>query len=189
MNPHRPTESAPGGMRGSGRMHDPTEAAHDRLRRRLMNVAFLLLVAVNVAHAMCIGVRDWDWLTIALLIAAAIPLGLAVKVFELRFKMSAAERQRALAELPARRKIELVAYAALLTGVLLLNSAFVTWALFGAWGYDFVTYYHDHPERMRHLYSVMKILEELRELPAPWAWTIPALAWSLYRLLATGPSP
>ncbi len=169
-------------MAGSSRMHDPTEAAHDRVRRRAMNVAFLLLLACSTGHLIGIGVRGWEWLTVALLVLAGIPLGLAIKVFELRFKMAAAERRRALAELPGRRKRALVAYACLFSGTLILNAPFVTWALWGMWGYDFVTYYHDRPERMRHLYAVLKILEELREWPAPWAWTLPALAWSLYRL-------
>lgn len=182
MKPNRPTDAAPGGMRGSSRMADPTEAEHDRVRRRAMNVGFLVLAALSTAHVLWLGVRGWDWLAVVLLIVAAIPLGLVVKIFELRFKMTTDERRRALAELPARRQVAFVAYAVLLTGALALNPPLVLWALWGMWGYDFVTYYHDRPERMRHLYNVMKILEELRELPAPWVWTLPALAWSLYRL-------
>jgi hypothetical protein len=57
----------------------------------------------------------------------------------------------------------------------------VTWALWGIWLYDFVTYYHDRPERMRHLYAVTKTLDELRDFPAPWAWAIPALICEIIR--------
>lgn len=181
MNPPRPQDSAPGGMRGSQRMHDPTETAHDRVRRRVMNVAFLALVAASAGHLFAIGVRGGEWLTVLLLILAAVPLGLVVKVFELRFKMADEERRRALAEVPRSRQLALGTYALLVVVAAGLNPALVSWAFWGVWGYDFVTYYHDRPERMRHLYAVTMILEELRELPAPWAWPLPALAWSVWR--------
>jgi hypothetical protein len=59
----------------------------------------------------------------------------------------------------------------------------LTWALWGIWLYDFVTYYHDRPERIRHLYSVTKTLDELREFRVPWAWTLPALVWEVAKRL------
>src|SRR6059036_3612833 len=104
---------------------------------------------------------------------------MAVKVFELRFKMARAERTRALRELPANKW---VIYAAAATAVFVLDAPLLTWALAGIWLYDFVTYYHDRPERTRHLYAVTKTLDELRDFRAPWAWTLPALAWEIMRM-------
>ncbi len=177
----RPSDAAPGGMRGATRMHDPSEAQHDRIRRRLMNGAFVAILLLNLAQLRWIGVCGWDWLRVLFLIVAAAPLGLTVKVFELRFKMAAEERRRVLRELPQRRKIEFAAYGLLATVVFALESPLVTWALWGIWLYDFVTYYHDRPERIRHLYSVTKTLDELRDFRAPWAWTLPVLVWEVAR--------
>ena len=181
-HPPRPSDPAPGGMGGATRMHDPSEAAHDRTRRRCMNVAFVAIVFVTVANLHWVGVHGWNWVTAALLIVAAMPLGLGVKVFELRFKMAAAERRLVLGELPGRKKIEFVVYCALLLFVLVLQPYSLVWALWGIWLYDFVTYYHDRPERIRHLYAVTKTLDELRGFCAPWAWTLPALAWEIIRM-------
>ena len=167
----RPENVAPGGMGGATRMHDPSEAEHDRVRRRTMNIAFVVILLVNVFVS-------GDWLRILLLIIAAIPAGIAIKVFELRFKMAADERRQVLRELPVRKW---VVYALLVLPVFFLDASLVTWALFGFWGYDFVTYYHDRPERMRHLYAVTKTLDEVREFRAPWAWALPALAWEIIR--------
>jgi hypothetical protein len=179
----RPTDAAPGGMGGATRMHDPSESAHDRTRRRAMNVAFVVIVALNFAQWRWIGVHGWDWLSVLLLMVAAMPLGMVVKVFELRFKMATEERQRALRELPLRKKAEFGAYALLAIAALTLNIERVSWALLGIWLYDFVTYYHDRPERIRHLYAVTKTLDELREFPVPWAWTLPAVAFEVVRRL------
>ena len=136
-----------------------------------MNIAFVVILLVNVFVS-------GDWLRILLLIIAAIPAGIAIKVFELRFKMAADERRQVLRELPVRKW---VVYALLVLPVFFLDASLVTWALFGFWGYDFVTYYHDRPERMRHLYAVTKTLDEVREFRAPWAWALPALAWEIIR--------
>src|SRR5580700_10552607 len=107
MNPSpRPAEAAPGGMHGATRMHDPSEALHDRTRRRCMNVAFGVILVACLAQAHWIGVRGWDWLSVPLLMVATVPLGLAVKMFELRFKMATTERQLVLRELPQTRKME-----------------------------------------------------------------------------------
>lgn len=179
---NRPENAAPGGMGGATRMHDPSEAAHDRTRRRCMNVAFAAIVLVTVAHLHWVGVHGWNWITVALLIVAAMPLGLAVKIFELRFKMATAERRVVLRELPDGKKIEFVIYSALALFVLTFLPFSLTWALWGIWLYDFVTYYHDRPERIRHLYAVTKTLDELRGFRAPWAWTLPALAWGIVRM-------
>jgi hypothetical protein len=54
-------------------------------------------------------------------------------------------------------------------------------ALWGLWLYDFVTYYHDRPERLRHLYAVTRTLDELRAFRVPWAWVLPALSWEILR--------
>ncbi len=173
----RPKEVAPGGMRGATRMHDPSEAEHDRVRRRVMNIAFVAIVLLNAAQLRYVGA---DWRRVLLLIVAAGPAGLAVKIFELRFKMAREERRQVLRELPIGK---FVAYAALAMVVFALDAPLVTWALFGVWGYDFVTYYHDRPERMRHLYAVTKTLDELREFRAPWAWTLPAIGFEVGRRL------
>ena len=184
MNPSpRPSDAAPGGMRGATRMHDPSEAAHDRTRRRWMNAAFVVILAATVAQFHWIGMPGWDWLGVALLVIAAAPLGLAVKIFELRFKMAAAERRLVLRELPMRQKIEFAIYGALVTFVFAAQPFSLAWELWGIWLYDFVTYYHDRPERMRHLYAVMKTLDELRDFRAPWAWALPALAWAVFRTI------
>jgi hypothetical protein len=175
----RPTDAAPGGMGGATRMRDPSEIEHDRVRRRVMNVAFVVIALLNTAQLRFVGVHGWRWLSVALLIVAAVPTALGVKMFELRFKMSNEERRRMLSELPAKRKLELVVYAALAIVVFGSNAILLSWALVGSWVYDFVTYYHDRPERMRHVYAVAKTLDELREFPAPWAWALPALAWAV----------
>ena len=177
----RPPDAAPGGMGGMTRMHDPTEAQHDRVRRRLMNAAFVAILLLDMAQLHWVGLQGWDWLRVLLLIVAAAPLGLSVKVVELRFKMTTEERRRVLHELPRRTKFEFVVYGLLAIVVFGLDSVLFTWALWGIWGYDFITYYHDRPERMRHLYAVTKTLDELRRFPAPWAWTLPALAFEVVR--------
>jgi len=86
MNPTpRPQDTAPGGMRGATRMHDPSEAAHDRVRRRAMNIAFVVIVLLNVGQLKLVGVHGWGWLSVLLIVIAAAPLGVAIRVFELRF--------------------------------------------------------------------------------------------------------
>src|SRR5438093_10200822 len=99
-------------MGGATRMFDPSEAAHDRVRRHAMNIAFIVMVFVNVAQWNLVArVRGWDWLSVALLVIAAMPLGMTVKVFELRFKMAREERRRALREIPTRKQLEFALYA------------------------------------------------------------------------------
>lgn len=180
---NRPENTAPGGMSGATRMHDPSEAVQDRIRRRLMNVAFLVIVLLNVAQLRWTGVHGSGWLRVLLLVVAAAPLGISLKVFELRFKMAREEREQVLRELPARKRAEFLIYLCLLLGVGALNAPRLSWALVGVWLYDFLTYYHDRPERIRHLYAVAKTLDELRGFRAPWAWTLPALAWEVGRRL------
>ena len=185
MSPfHRPSDAAPGGMRGVTRMHDPSEAAHDRVRRRCMNAAFAVILAVTITQVTWIGVHTRDWLGAILACIAAAPLGLAVKVFELRFKMAAAERRLVLRELPNRQKIQFAIHGVLVILVFLLQPFSLPWLLWGIWLYDFVTYYHGRPERMRHLYAVTKTLDEFRDFRAPWAWALPALAWEILKTIA-----
>jgi len=148
-----------------------------------MNLAFVVIALLSLAQLHWIGVHGWYWLGVALLIIAAMPLGLNAKVFELRFKMAAAERRLVLQELPTSRKIDFAVYGALVMVVFALQSQLVTWGLWGIWLYDFVTYYHDRPERLRHLYAVTKTLDELRDFRAPWAWALPALAWAIIRTI------
>jgi len=182
---NRPSDAAPGGMRGATRMHDPSEAEHDRTRRRWMNAVFVAILLANLAQLHLIGLHGSDWLSVPLLMAAAVPLGLTVKMFELRFKMANDERRLVLAELPAGRKVELIAYGVVATIAFGLQPHLLSWALWGMWLYDFITYYHDRPERIRHLYAVTKILDELRGFRAPWAWALPALVWGIVRRTLT----
>jgi hypothetical protein len=179
--PPRPADAAPGGMGGSTRMHDPSEAAHDRLRRRCMNAAFVAIAILIGIVWRTAGIHGWDWLGVGLIVIGAVPAGLGVKVFELRFKMAREERVRILRELPRHKRAGFWLAAALLLGVLALHPVRVTWALLGIWLYDFVTYYHDRPERLRHLYAVTKTLDELRHFPAPWAWPVPAILFEIAR--------
>ena len=179
----RPSDAAPGGMGGATRMHDPSEALQDRIRRRLMNLAFVIILLLNIAQLHWVGVHGWDWLRALFLMIAAVPLGLLVKVVELRFKMATEERRLILRELPWWKKAEFGVYCVLTLVTFALALPLCTWALWGIWLYDFVTYYHDRPERIRHLYAVMKTLDELRAFRAPWAWTLPALAWEIARRL------
>jgi hypothetical protein len=182
MNPSpRPSDAAPGGMRGATRMHDPSEAAHDRTRRRWMNVAFVVILLATVGQWHWVGMHEPDWLGAVLSAVAAAPLGLTVKIFELRFKMAAAERRAVLRELPKGIKTGLMIYSIFAVIVFAWEPSPWPWALWGIWLYDFVTYYHDRPERIRHLYAVTKTLDELRGFRAPWTWVLPALAWELFR--------
>ena len=178
----RPTESAPGGMGGATRMHDPSEALHDRVRRRCMNIAFVVIVVLLLLQINLIGLHGVDWLGVILLAVAAAPLAMAIRIFELRFKMATGERSRMLGELPRRVKVGFLAYALLVIPVFALNTLRFPWALLGIWFYDFVTYYHDRPERIRHLYAVAKTFDDLRAFHAPWAWTLPALILEAIRM-------
>jgi hypothetical protein len=153
-------------MGGSKRMFDPSEAAHDRVRRWLMNAAFVIIVTL-------VWFVRGNWLALL----AAMPASLAVRIFELRFKMAGSEWRQVLRELP---RWKWIIYAVLFAPVFVLSPA---WALAGIWLYDFVAYYHDRPERMRHLYAITKTLDEARDFRVPWAWALPALAWEVWRRL------
>ena len=171
----RPPEAAPGGMRGTQRMFDPSEAAHDRTRRRWMIVGLVGIALLELGQVAWIGVRGWEWLVVVFLVVAGAPLGMAVKVFELRFKLAHAERTELLRGLPRRRQLTWLLYGLVVTAAVVLHARLSPWALLGAWVQDFYTYYHDRPERMRHLYAVTRTLDELRQFPLPWAWAVPAL--------------
>jgi hypothetical protein len=179
---NRPDDAAPGGMRGTTRMYDPSEAQQDRRRRRLMNAAFVLMLVATLAQLHWGKPHPYTWPGAVLLIVAGVPLGLTVKIFELRFKMATAERRAVLRELPAHRKMKLLVYGLLACVVFVQQSRSILWLLWGVWLYDFITYYHDRPERVRHLYAVTRIMDELRQFPAPWVWTLPALAWGIFRM-------
>jgi hypothetical protein len=177
----RPADAAPGGMGGATRMRDPSEELHDRVRRRLMNAAFVLIAALIALQLRFTGVHGLDWLRVVLLAVAAAPLAMGVKVFELRFKLADEERRRMLGELPVKTTAGFAVYVLLVAAVCAGNIPRLPWALLGLWCYDFVSYYHDRPERIRHLYAAAKILDELRGFRAPWAWALPALAFEAVR--------
>ncbi|MCS7049801.1 MAG: hypothetical protein NZ483_10985 [Verrucomicrobiae bacterium] len=181
MKPNpRPPDPAPGGMGGMQRMLDPSEHAHDRVRRRLMNIAFLLLLIATAVIVWTRDIRGTDILIGVVMMVAGVPLGLGVKTVELRFKMAADEWARVLGELPRRRRTELLATAGLILGAMVMLPVGLVALLWGAWGYDFVTYYHDRPQRLRHIYNVVMILDELRRFPWPWLWPLPALLCGLW---------
>jgi len=171
----RPEDVAPGGMGGTTRMRDPSEAQHDRVRRRLMNVAFVLIASLLFLQLKFTGVHGVDWLRAMFLAVAAAPLAMGIKLVELRFKLADEERRRMLGELPAATTAGFAVYVALAAAVCACNVPRLPWAMLGFWCYDFISYYHDRPERIRHLYAAAKILEELRGFRAPWAWTLPSL--------------
>ncbi|MCG3149357.1 MAG: hypothetical protein PCFJNLEI_02817 [Verrucomicrobiae bacterium] len=170
-------------MGGSARMHDPSEAEHDRIRRRWMNIAFVALVAGSALQSSLVEMNRWDWLEVLLLVVAGVPLGLAVKVFELRFKLAREERDLLLAQLPKRRHLERAAHAVLAVVVFATSWHLLPWGFWGVWLYDFITYYHDRPERLRHLYAVTKTLDELRDFPLAWLWAVPAVIGAVARRL------
>ncbi len=177
----RPADAAPGSMGGATRMRDPSEALHDSVRRRLMNGAFVLIALLVALQLKFTGVHGLDWLRALLLAVAAAPLAMGVKAFELRFKLAREERRRMLGELPAKTTAGFIVYILLMAAVCAVNVPRLPWALLGLWCYDFVSYYHDRPERIRHLYAAAKILDELRGFRAPWAWTLPALAFEVIK--------
>jgi hypothetical protein len=177
----RPADAAPGGMGGVTRMRDPSEALHDRVRRGLMNGAFVLVALLITLQLKFTGVHGLDWLRVLLLAVAAAPLAMGVKVFELRFKLADEERRRMLGELPAKTTAGFIVYVLLAAVVFACNVPRLPWALLGLWCYDFVSYYHDRPERIRHLYAAAKILDELRWFRAPWVWTLPSLAFEVIK--------
>lgn len=74
-----------------------------------------------------------------------------------------------------RKQLEFVAYSLLTATAFTLNPQCAAGGLLGIWFYDFVTYYHSRQERIRHLYAITKILDELREFKTPWIWPIPSL--------------
>jgi hypothetical protein len=165
----RPENEAPGGMLGAKRMADPSEAAHDRARRAAMHVAFFALVTWAILQSWLAPTPQRGW-TVILFLVAGIPLAFAVRIFELRFKMSRAEWQKVLGELPRATKISLGVYifCMILCGILWWRG--ILPLLLGAWLYDFVTYFRHRPERMRHLYAVVMALEDLRKFRFLWAY-------------------
>ncbi len=169
-------------MGGTRRMDDPSERAQDALRRSWMNRFLLLIILLVTGQVMITGLAGARLGQATLLLVAGVPLAICPRVFELRFKMSLAERRQSLAELPFQAKAAWVIYAAQLTGLVLLAGDLAVWILPAAWCRDFLTYYHDRPQRMRHLYAITATLDELRAWRRPWAWGLPAwagVAWSI----------
>lgn len=147
-----------------------------------MNAALVLLVGFSIVHWRWGGLTATDAPMVLALVVAGWPLGLGVKVFELRFKVSTEQRRQFLREIPLRRQLVWTGYVVLLLAVLTLERRLAGWALWGAWLQDFWSYYRYRPERLRHLYAVVRTLEELRRFPVPWAWVLPAVLLVVLRV-------
>lgn len=175
FHPPPPSPPPPAAMGGTQRMVDPSETEHDLRRRRWMNIGFLLILVLGAAEWRWFGIRGWDAVRLVALVLAGVPLSMTVRVFELRFKLAADERQTLLRQLPRRVQWRWVGYALVLLLAVATAGGQLAAVLLGMWGADFVGYYHDRPQRMRHLYAVTATLDDLRDFPAPWAWVVPAL--------------
>jgi hypothetical protein len=177
-------------MGGIVRMHDPTEREHDRVRRRLMNLSFLLLLLLLLLDGVLYGLTARKFLWMLAWAIASVPLALGVRVFELRFKMAAQEWTRVLRELLRHATVSLSICVLLGFGVVAVVPTLATmsggvapihaldgvWVLFGVWLSDFLTYYRHRPERMRHLYMVTATLDDLRGFRRGMLWPLSALA-------------
>jgi hypothetical protein len=58
----------------------------------------------------------------------------------------------------------------------------IVWPLWGVWLYDFITYYHDRPERIRHLYAVTRNNGRTSPVSRAMGLDAPALAWEIFRM-------
>jgi len=176
-------------MGGITRMHDPSELAHDRVRRRVMNSAFLLI-------ALLIGVDLWfcglNWRRVLLVVGwvvGALPLALLVRACELRFKMAQEEWRRVISELPPRARGSFAFYLGLwmttavglplwlgkASGGSLWQPWDISWSLAGIWASDFFTYFRHRHERLRHLYMVTAALDDMRSFRNGVFCAMPAL--------------
>jgi|GEM_PF-1934913 len=179
-------------MGGITRMHDPSELAHDRVRRRVMNIAFALILVGIGFDLYTFGWSARRGAFILAWIVASLPLSLFARLVELRFKMSRAELRQVLGEVTRSTRLLLavffVAWAVVvlfvqhaprcftIAGVTPLSGVGLAWALFGAWLGDFFTYFRYRHERLRHIYMVTATLEDLRGFKKEIAYPPVALA-------------
>ncbi len=171
-------------MGGTRRMDDPSERIHDRRRRWLMNAVLVMILAAVVVQWRSTGLAGWRVLEAVLLVCAGVPLAITPRVWEIRFKMSRAEYREALTQLPRSCLVGWVVYGLLVVGIVLGARDLAVWMLPGAWAVDFVSYYHDRPQRMRHLYAITSTLDDLRNRRTPpWCWALPVIGWWLWLAL------
>jgi hypothetical protein len=187
-------------MGGITRMHDPSELAHDRVRRRVMNIAFAFIL---LAVGFDLYTFGWNARRAAFIVAwmlASVPLSLFVRLVELRFKMSREELRQVLREIPSRTlALMAVFFVAWIAVVFLIQHALrfldnsgiapiagigLAWALLGAWLADFFTYFRYRHERLRHIYMVVATLEDIRSFKKEILFPIIALALQSLALVA-----
>lgn len=187
-------------MGGITRMRDPSELEHDRVRRRVMNIAFALILIAIGFDLYTFGWNIRRAVFIAAWVIASAPLSLFVRLAELRFKMSREELRQVLREIPSKT-LALIAvfFVAWLAAIVLIQHAprFLdlqeiaplagigfAWALLGAWLADFFTYFRYRHERLRHIYMVAATLEDVRGFKKQILFPIAAVALQTLALCA-----
>jgi hypothetical protein len=173
----RPTTPSPS-MGGITRMHDPSELAHDRVRRRAMHIAFAINLVAVAFDLYTFGISVRRAAFIVAWMFASIPLAIFPRLVELRFKMSGAELRLVLKEIPIAVRLLFAAFLVLWVACVFfhqltphipivsnraaVSGISIAWALFGVWLADFFTYFRYRHERLRHIYAVAATLEDLR---------------------------
>ena len=160
-------------MGGIHRQEDPSEFTQDRVRRRWLNIAFIVLAAACAMSGA--GVAQ------LLGLIAGLPLGVMIKLAEMRAKVAPAEFKLFFKELPSYRIAEFVAWLGLVGAAIFKQPHALAWLFAGAWLYDFATYYRHRPERLRHLYAVTMAIDYFRGFHAPWAYPLPLLALAMWK--------
>lgn len=159
-------------MGGTRRQPDPSELEQDRARRWRMNLAFVVLAAGCAMSGAGVGQL--------LGLVAGLPLGVAIKLAEMRGKVAPEEFKLFVKELSGYRIAEFVAWLGVAGAAIFKQPLAFAWLLAGAWLYDFVTYYRHRPERLRHLYAVTMAIDHFRGFHVPWAYPLPLLAWAIW---------
>jgi hypothetical protein len=160
-------------MGGTQRQPDPSELEQDCARRWWMNLAFIVLAAGCVMSGAGVGQF--------LGIVAGLPLGVAIKLAEMRPKVASEEFKLFVRELSGYRIAEFVGWLGVAGAAIFKQPLAFAWLLAGAWLYDAVTYYRHRPERLRHLYAVTMAIDYFRGFHAPWAYPLPLLAWAIWK--------
>ena len=160
-------------MGGMQRQPDPSELEQDRARRWWMNIAFVALAGGCAMSGAGVG----QWLGLV----AGLPLGVAIKLAEMRVKVAPEEFKLFVKELSGYRIADFVIWLGVAGAGIFKQPLALAWMLAGAWLYDFITYYRHRPERLRHLYAVTMAIDCFRGFHAPWLYPLPLLAWSIWR--------